>query len=136
MKITLPTEASRSELSVVPLVNVVFLLLVFFMLVGQIVSPEPLAVEPPRSVSGEDDTGQTVKILVTRDGRMSLDLEVIPESQVIDRVSRIVAGRPSASFQIKADADADGVDMIRTMEQLRAAGVERLTLLTEWGRAR
>lgn len=136
MKITLPTEASRSELSVVPLVNVVFLLLVFFMLVGQIVSPEPLAVEPPRSVSGEDDTGQTVKILVTRDGRISLDLEVIPESQLIDRVSRIVAGRPSASFQIKADADADGVDMIRTMEQLRAAGVERLTLLTEWGRAR
>lgn len=136
MKITLPTEASRSELSVVPLVNVVFLLLVFFMLVGQIVPPEPLAVEPPRSVSGEDDTGQTVKILVTRDGRISLDLEVIPESQLIDRVSRIVAGRPSASFQIKADADADGVDMIRTMEQLRAAGVERLTLLTEWGRAR
>lgn len=136
MKITLPTEASRSELSVVPLVNVVFLLLVFFMLVGQIVSPEPLAVEPPRSVSGEDDTGQTVKILVTRDGRISLDLEVIPESQLIDRVSRIVAGRPSASFQIKADAGADGVDMIRTMEQLRAAGVERLTLLTERGRAR
>lgn len=135
MKITLPTEASRSELSVVPLVNVVFLLLVFFMLVGQIVPPEPLAVEPPRSVSGEDDTGQTVKILVTRDGRISLDLEVIPESQLIDRVSRIVAGRPSASFQIKADADADGVDMIRTMEQLRAAGVERLTLLTEWGLA-
>jgi biopolymer transport protein ExbD len=131
MKIDPPIEASRSELSVVPLVNVVFLLLVFFMLVGQITSPEPLRVDPPRSESGHEDTGQTVKILVTRDGRIAIDSEVIPALKLDDRVARIIAANPSASFQIKADGSADGVALIRTMERLRASGVKRLTLLTE-----
>lgn len=136
MKITSPPEVGRSEPSVVPLVNVVFLLLVFFMLVGRIVAPEPLDIEPPRSVSGEDDTGQTVRILLTSDGRLAVDRTVIPESQLAARVSRILADRPTASFQIKADARVDGVSMIRIMERLQAAGVESLTLLTERGRSR
>lgn len=135
MKITPPTEASRSELSVVPLVNVVFLLLVFFMLVGQVAAPEPVDIKPPRSVAGGEDTGQTVKVLVTSDGRIAVNQTMIPRSELADRVARILADESSASFQIKADGSADGVDMIRIMEQLREAGVERLTLLTERGRA-
>lgn len=136
MKITPPTEASRSELSVVPLVNVVFLLLVFFMLVGQVVSPDPVAVDPPRSESGNSDPGQAVRILMARDGRVAVNQDVIAPSRLSDRVARIIAERPTASFQIKADGGADGVAVIRTMELLRDAGVERLTLLTERDRAR
>ena len=136
MKITPPTEASRAELSVVPLVNVVFLLLVFFMLVGQVVSPDPVDVDPPRSESGTSDPGQAVRILMTRDGRVALNRNIIAPSLLPDRVARIIAERPAASFQIKADAGADGVAVIRIMELLRDAGVERLPLLTERDRTR
>lgn len=133
MRIKPPTEPHRSELSVVPLVNIVFLLLIFFMLVGQVSSPEPLNVEPPRSASGKEDTGQTVKILLTRDGRIAMDQAVIARSDLDQRVADVLSRRPDASFQIKADARVDAVAMIRTMEQLRDAGVERLSLLTERG---
>lgn len=134
MKITPPAEVHRSELSVVPLVNVVFLLLVFFMLVGQISSPEPLDIRPPRAISGKDDTNQTVEILLTREGRIAVQRVVVPESRLGGSVARILADQPDATFQLKADARVDAVRMIRIMERLRAAGVERLTLLTEQGR--
>jgi biopolymer transport protein ExbD len=131
MRISPPTESSRSELSVVPLVNVVFLLLVFFMLVGQVTSPDSLDIEPPRSVIGKDDPGQTVRILLARDGRLALERVVVSESELSDRVSGIVASQPTATFQIKADARIDAVRMIGVMERLQAAGVKELTLLTE-----
>lgn len=134
MRIAPPNEDSRSELSIVPLVNVVFLLLVFFMLVGKLTSPEPLDIHPPHSMSGEDDTGQTVKILLTRDGRVAVNQTVIPESELGARVQQILEDQPSASFQIKADGNADAQWLIGIMQHLRAKGVQRLTLLTDKGR--
>lgn len=131
MKIAPPTEESRTELSVVPLVNVVFLLLVFFMLVGQIASPEPLDVQPPRSISGAEDAGQNVRILLTRDGQIAVERVVVPVSRLTERVTGILAEQPGAIFQVKADARVEAVRMIRTVESLRDAGVERLTLMTE-----
>lgn len=135
MKIGAPTDDSRSELSIVPLVNVVFLLLVFFMLVGRLASPEPLDIQPPKSMSGKNDTGQTVKILLTRNGQVAIDRDVVPRSQIGEYVSKILSEQPSASFQVKADARADAVSMIELMERLRAKGVQRLTLLTQRGAA-
>ncbi|MDZ7840453.1 MAG: biopolymer transporter ExbD [Gammaproteobacteria bacterium] len=136
MKIPPPTEDNRTELSVVPLVNVVFLLLIFFMLVGQISTPESLDIRPPRSVSGEEGIGGAVKVLLTRDGQIAVDNIVLPESGLVERAAGILAERPAAEFQIKADAQVDAVRMIRAMEGLRAAGVERLTLVTELDRSR
>lgn len=132
MKIAPPTEDNRTELSVVPLVNVVFLLLIFFMLVGQVSSPEPLDVQPPRSSSGSDaEPGQPIRVLLTRDGQIAVERVVVPAGGLTRRVADILAAQPAASFQIKADARVDAVQVIRTMESLRDAGVERLTLLTE-----
>ncbi|HSH43499.1 MAG TPA: biopolymer transporter ExbD [Arenicellales bacterium] len=131
MKIPPPTEGSRTELSVVPLVNVVFLLLVFFMLVGQVSSPEPLDIDPPRSASGRQDSGDAVKVLLTRDGQIAVQSVVLPASALSERAGEILAEQPEAEFQLKADARVEAVRMIEVMESLRAAGVERLTLLTE-----
>lgn len=136
MKIPPPTEEHRTELSVVPLVNVVFLLLVFFMLAGQISSPEPLDVQPPRSISDQEATEEGVSVLLTLDGQVALERVVVPESELTERTAAILAERPAAAFQVKADARVDAVRMIRIMESLRAAGVERLTLLTEQDRSR
>ncbi len=136
MKIPPPTEEHRTELSVVPLVNVVFLLLVFFMLAGQISSPEPLDVQPPRSISDQEATEEGVTVLLTRDGEVALERVVVTESELTERVAGILAERPAAAFQVKADARVDAIRMIRIMEGLRAAGVERLTLLTEQDRSR
>jgi len=136
MKIIPPSEPHRSELSVVPLVNIVFLLLIFFMLVAKFSAPEPLEVDPPRSTSGKEATGRTVKVLLTRDGRVAMDQAVLPPSEFDERAAELLSRHPGASFQIKADARVNAVAMIRVMERLRDAGVERLSLLTELGRPR
>lgn len=136
MRIPPPSEESQTELSVVPLVNVVFLLLVFFMLVGQVSSPEPLDVRPPESISGSEDTSEAVEVLLTRDGQIAVENLVVPVSRLSERVADVLVERPGVEFQIKADARVEAIQMIRIMERLRAAGVERLTLQTEQAMSR
>lgn len=136
MKIKPIEDDKRIELSVVPLVNVVFLLLVFFMLVGRVAPPEPLDIRPPESVSGGEPGIRAVRVLVTREGHVAIDRAVVSTARLTERVVEILSQRPVATFQIKADAGVEAVRMIEIMESLRAAGVEHLTLITERSRSR
>lgn len=119
------------EITVLPMVNVVFLLLIFFMLVGRIAPTDELDVLPPVSQSSETVTGESVRLLITADGRMALDGQTVRASML----SGVVRGRlqqdPGVRFHLKADAALDADRLIRVMEILRHAGVEELTLQTK-----
>ena len=119
------------EITVLPMVNVVFLLLIFFMLVGRITPSDQLDVQPPVSQSSETVTGETIRILITAEGRMTLDGQPVRASML----GRVVSGRlqqdPDVSFHLKADAALDADRLIRVMEILRQAGVKELTLQTK-----
>ncbi len=126
------SDRDYKEPSVVPLVNIVFLLLIFFMLLGRLTSPEVLDVQPPASASGgQVDSRRDLLILVSNDGRMALDDDELEQDLLTSAVAKFLEEDPALRVRIKADADLDAVKLIRLMEQLKEAGVKRLLLLTE-----
>lgn len=131
MKIFEQIDESRSELSVVPLVNIVFLLLIFFMLVGQIASSDRIEVVPPSSNSGEADNTQPVLLLLASDGQVAVGDTLVPETNLISHLEHRIQENPELSFRIKADAKLDAQYLIEVMEKLRAVGVNDVSLLTE-----
>ncbi|WP_416897089.1 MAG: ExbD/TolR family protein [Minwuia sp.] len=112
--------------SVLPLINVVFLLLIFFMLAGQLAITDPFEVAPPRSETESDPQAQDVMILLSRDGRIAIDGRPVERSALPDALKEIAAGQ----VRLKADGDANAVEVVELMELLRDSGVRRLNLLT------
>ncbi|MDZ7621669.1 MAG: biopolymer transporter ExbD [Candidatus Competibacteraceae bacterium] len=115
-----------------PLIDVVFLLLIFFMLVGVIAPPEPFPVEPPAAERASAEEGGKLTILLAADGRlafegMELDLPTL-QARLGERLAE-AEGR-EAGVELKADATVDSGQVIAVLNALRAAGVERLALLT------
>ncbi len=51
MDIVTNTSRASKELDLIPLINIVFLILIFFMLTGSITATDPLAVEPVQSTN-------------------------------------------------------------------------------------
>lgn len=131
MKLHNRDENFRSELTILPMVNVVFLLLIFFMLVGRIAPGDALNVSPPISVSGETQSGQPVRIVIAADGRMAIDGRSADLSTLAGIAEDRQRQNAAARFQLKADAALDANSLIRVMETLRSSGVQELTLLTE-----
>jgi biopolymer transport protein ExbD len=132
MKLRIDSDQGYKEPSVVPLVNIVFLLLIFFMLLGRITSPEVLDVRPPASTSGAQiDTRRDILILVSNDGRLALNDDEIEQDLLLSAVAKLLDEEPAIRVRIKADAGLDAVTLIRLMEHLKEAGVKRLLLLTE-----
>lgn len=132
MKLRGVSDPSYKEPSVVPLVNIVFLLLIFFMLLGRITSPDVLDIEPPASASGgQIDSRRDILILVSKDGRLALDDDEMEQDLLLSAVSELLDEERAMRVRIKADAGLDAVTLIRLMEHLKEIGVKRLLLLTE-----
>ena len=118
------------EQSVLPLINVVFLLLIFFMLTGQLAASDPFEITPPDSQSEGTSGAREMIILIGPDGRLALDGSVIEEAALRGTVAEILSEVPHARTQLKADGSAPATRVVAVMEILRDAGVERLQLLT------
>ncbi len=110
---------------VLPLINVVFLLLIFFMVAGRLAAGDPFRIEPLHAaVEGAPPDGAPL-LLVAADGRLALDGEAVERAVLPGRL----AG--AARLRVKADAAADSVVVARLLADLRAAGVAEARLMVE-----
>ena len=123
-----PPRPRNYEERLLPLINIVFLLLIFFMLAGRISASDPFRVAPPESTSGDAPDRQDVLILLDADGRLAVDGRVVQKSDFEAIVSRRLLD--GVNVRLKADNAAEATEVVAVLELLREAGVERLDLLT------
>ncbi|WP_022727422.1 ExbD/TolR family protein [Fodinicurvata sediminis] len=131
MRISSPRPRSiDSEAGVLPLINIVFLLLIFFMLAGQLSASDPLAVEPPESLSESLPKDQTLTLFISEDGQMVIEDTEVALEQLEEEISARLSRKVAADLEVKADNSLDSARLVQVMSRLRQAGVEQVTLLT------
>jgi biopolymer transport protein ExbD len=129
MRFTRPRPIRDSEANLIPLINVVFLLLIFFMLAGRLAPTAQVALEPPRSDSTRSADPTPLVVLIDRTGRTTVNGESVDDETLAERVADGLASE-GPRIQIKADADLDAIALIHLLDRLRTAGVEEIDLLT------
>ena len=135
--ISIARPSRRNELvNITPLIDVVFILLVFFMLAGAIKRPDNIDVVLPESTSELSSEIEDVVILIGEDGTVAFQGHVLRDDQELVRTATVwFAAQPDSAIQLKADADAEAVRVIEVMELLRQAGARVLVLVTVGGNA-
>ena len=122
-----------SDQSVLPLINVVFLLLIFFMLAGQLAASDPFVIEPPKSQSEAQNAPEDMMIQISADGRFALDGIEMSKEEVIEAARRRLISAPDTAppaLRLKADGRTEAREIVNLMQDLRQAGFEKLKLLT------
>ncbi len=120
----------HSHLDIAPLIDIVFLLLVFFMLTSTFLVPEAVELELPES--GSASTTETTPITVSLDSRGELFLNgdrIQLGSLRMAIESRLKQGADSA-ITLKSDAHTEVQQMLRVMDEIRAAGGSSVALAT------
>ena len=123
-------RAKRDEERILPLINIVFLLLIFFMLAGQFSTSDPLGITPPVSLSQTPAPSPRALVLIAADGRIALDGMSVSEAQLTEFVQARLAAGGVSELYVRADGRASAARVIAIMERLRSSGVEKLRLLT------
>jgi biopolymer transport protein ExbD len=110
--------------SVLPMINVVFLLLIFFLLAAEIAPTEPFTVNPPPGAASERSEGATILHLAA-DGRLAFG-----GAAGAAAVAAAAAAANGTPVRLRADRETDGATLARTLAGLAEAGAVRVDLVT------
>ncbi|MEM6827227.1 MAG: biopolymer transporter ExbD [Pseudomonadota bacterium] len=120
-------------LNVTPLIDVVFILLVFFMLAGSIEPEDAFPVTPAASLSEKRGDIQDLVVLVSKEGEVAINDKAIARGELEPEIRRILTEQAEALIQLKPDAGAKAKEVIAIMEDIRSGGAAYIVLLTVGG---
>lgn len=121
MEFQRPSPRPRRE-TILPMINVVFLLLIFFLMTAQIAPAPPFDITPPDAASEATDTPPRT-LWLSAEGRIVHD-----DLSGDAALAALAAG--DGPVLIRADAGLPAADLARLMRQLADMGVRDLRLAT------
>ncbi|SCZ64705.1 outer membrane transport energization protein ExbD [Epibacterium ulvae] len=125
MDLSQPQKRPRSE-SIVPMINVVFLLLIFFLMTSNLAQPEPFEVTPPHADLGGEAKAEPV-LFIDATGHMHFDGA---EGEVIFALLALPA-HESRTIQLRADSKLEAKQLAGILKQLAAVGLSRVELVVQ-----
>jgi biopolymer transport protein ExbD len=135
MKLPVTRPRRNSEDNLIPLINIIFLLLIFFMLTGKLTSSDVFKIAPPASISEAAAAEEAVTVLVTADGQLAVNQQIVVIEELTAAVATLLKQHgPDPIVRLKADAGLPSARLLMVLNALRAAGVSKLTLLTALAR--
>lgn len=110
-----------------PLINIVFLLLIFFIIAGSLQKLGPFEVDPPASQTAEGQPEDTIVLWFSNTGEIGID----DLTGGFDRLSSMLPadyiGRP---VEIRADREVEGAKVVSLLARLQELGIEKVQLMT------
>lgn len=119
-----PYPPRKQHEAAIPMISIAFLLLIFFMLSGSIVSEKVAFIEPPLSSSEEKLSEANLVILLDKAGNSTIAQQSVVESDIINQA---LDGK---TITIQADAEATSYHLLNLVSELKNKGASKIELMT------
>lgn len=123
------SRSRRDDDNMIPLINIVFLLLVFYMIAGEISSVMGDHVVPPFSSSNKALEGSSIVLVLDTDNVLSIHGEPVNLNQLADKLLENSGMAPS-HIVLKADQQVTAASLDPVMRVLRENRVTTIALLS------
>jgi biopolymer transport protein ExbD len=122
-----PTHAPAS-INIAPLVDVVFLLVIFFAVSTTFLETAGLQLELPSSSSTAPRESREVTVFLAEDGTLSFEGEILEAEELGARLRTALESRERKLVVLRADRGARHGEVVGVMDVIRDAGAQDLTL--------
>ncbi len=129
---SLAEKAGEFELNLTPMIDAVFLLLIFFMTTTVFVKATQLKIELPDSVHYDQlKAEKKLNLRISSEGQLEVNGQLVAMGQLRSWLEREKVRTGSTTLIITADAEAAHGHIIDAMEMATMAGVEQIDIETE-----
>ncbi len=111
-----------------PLIDMVFILLIFFLVTTSFVKETGIEVKRPVASTAVADKKANILIAIDRENRIFMDHREIDVRAVRANVERALAENPSGTVIVVADRNSSTGVAVKVMDGCRMAGAERVSL--------
>ena len=132
MKLRERRYAEHPRLMIIPMIDIIFFLLVFFMMSTLfMVEQKVLPIVLPTADASQVDTGRTVPVSMLPDGSILVGSESVVKSELSGRIQKELAKDPESRFVLRADRSIAYGQVVEVLDGLRGAGVSRISVAVE-----
>jgi len=129
-----PLAEVSSEPNVVPMADIMLVLLIIFMVVTPMLQ-KGVSVELTQTTNQRElpdaDKEDAVLVAITRDGKIFMGSDETREEDLTQDVEVLMADRIDKTVYVKSDARAKYETVVKAVDAIRSAGVDKLGLITE-----
>jgi biopolymer transport protein ExbD len=122
------TEQEDAAVDMTPMLDIVFIMLIFFIVTTVFVKEAGIEVNKPDASRAVLHKNANIFIAVTEDGGVWLDKKEVAVDSVRANIERLLVEQPTDYVIIQADIKAKHGLVIKVMDQVKAAGVDRVSV--------
>ena len=113
----------EQEINITPMLDVVFIMLIFFIVTASFVKEAGIDVNKPEAQTSQPKEKANILIAIDATGGIWIDRRKVDPRAVRANIERLHAENPQGTVVIQADADAKTKDLVHVMDAARLAGV-------------
>ena len=121
----------KAEIKIAPLIDMVFILLIFFIVTTSFVSETGVSVERPAARSAENLESRSILIGIGSLGEIYISGSRVGLFSLKPLLENKVRNQPNLSVVLVADKATAADLIVRVMDEVRMSGVKRIALATE-----
>lgn len=133
MKSRLSLDIAEEEASIdmTPMLDVVFIMLIFFIVSTTFVRDEGVEINRPNASSAQQQKSDGVVVAIDSNGQAWLDQQKLSISMLEEQLQSKIAKGALSSVLIKADQQTPTGDLIKILDLIKATGISQVAVATE-----
>ena len=121
-------EAETAEIDITPMMDIVFIMLIFFIVTTSFVKEAGIQVERPLAAHGQPTDNANIFIAVSATDEVWLDKRRVDVERVAANLERLLAEQATDTVVIQADRNARHGTVVRVMDQIKAVGIANIAI--------
>ncbi len=121
----------EAEVDLTPMLDVVFIMLIFFIVTASFVKEAGIDVTRPPAATAERKERGNIMVAITASDQIWIDRRPVDPRSIRANIERLHAENPQGSVVILADKDAKTGLLVQVMDAARMAGVKNVSLAAE-----
>lgn len=124
-------ELEKSEVNLTPMLDVVFIMLIFFIVTASFVKEAGIDVSRPSAATAERKERGNIMVAITENDQIWIDRRQVDPRALRANIERLHAENPQGSLVIVADKNSKNGLLVQVMDAARAAHVPNVALAAE-----
>lgn len=125
---TTNVEEEENNIDLTPMLDVVFIMLIFFIVTSSFVKESGIKINRPSASSAVHVKDGNILVALNPNGEIWIDKRMIDLRAVRANVERLHAEMPKSSVVVQADHDAKSGDLVELIDQIKLAGITNVSV--------
>ncbi|MEE8550046.1 MAG: biopolymer transporter ExbD [Gemmatimonadota bacterium] len=124
-------EEEESEVNLTPMLDVVFIMLIFFIVTASFVKESGIDINRPDAATAERKEQGNIMVAISEDGQIWIDRRQVDVRALRANIERLHAENPQGTVIIQADEESKNKLLVQVMDAARLAGVKSVAIAAE-----